>query len=202
MSTGYTAKLATEGESFNAFVWRCARAFGALVHMRDEPGSAAIIPEIKPNESVLRSFERAREELAKARTMTLEEAEAEAQREYEAALKSHAENERKTDETRKRYEDMIANVEAWAPPTPEHSGLRNFMLEQLRESVRWDCGSKLPAPRKLAGAAWRSRNIEDCLRWYNSHEANWADEQKRARERTAWLQTLVSSVGNPPKSED
>ena len=37
---------------------------------------------------------------------------------------------------RERYETMLAEVEAWQPPTPDHEELKRFMADQLRESKR------------------------------------------------------------------
>lgn len=41
MPTGYTDAI-KDGISFNQFILSCARAFGALITMRDEPSS---VPE-------------------------------------------------------------------------------------------------------------------------------------------------------------
>ena len=48
MPTGYTAKIA-DGQTFEEFILSCARAFGALVEMRDEPADAPIPEEFKPS---------------------------------------------------------------------------------------------------------------------------------------------------------
>ena len=41
MPTGYTAGI-LEGETFEQYALQCAKAFGALVMMRDEPSDAPI----------------------------------------------------------------------------------------------------------------------------------------------------------------
>ena len=47
MPTGYTDRIYRGVEtSFRTFMLECARGFGALVHLRDEPG--APIPDVIP----------------------------------------------------------------------------------------------------------------------------------------------------------
>src|SRR6185437_5714856 len=50
MPTGYTYPV-TDGKitQFNDFAMSCARAFGALISMRDDPRDAPILDEIKPD---------------------------------------------------------------------------------------------------------------------------------------------------------
>jgi hypothetical protein len=48
MPTGYTAPIA-DGMTFEQFALGCARAFGALVTMRDEPSDAPIPERLEPD---------------------------------------------------------------------------------------------------------------------------------------------------------
>jgi hypothetical protein len=43
--TGYTATLTEKDQTFEQFVWACARNFGALITMRDDPMDAPV-PEL------------------------------------------------------------------------------------------------------------------------------------------------------------
>lgn len=73
MPTGYTADLYDGKDvSFEGFALNCARAFGALVSLRDEP-DAEIPDEFKVDEYYVKKFEEAKEELEKAESMTDEE---------------------------------------------------------------------------------------------------------------------------------
>ena len=49
MPIGYTSKLHDGDQPFNEFIMSCARAFGALVTMRDDPNDAPI-PEFEVSE--------------------------------------------------------------------------------------------------------------------------------------------------------
>ena len=66
MPTGYTADV-MDGKvtDFKLFAMQCARAFGALVIMRDEPLNAEIPDEFSPSNYHFQELEQARERLAK-----------------------------------------------------------------------------------------------------------------------------------------
>ena len=46
MPTGYTANIVDGEETFEEYVWRCTRAFGAMMHMRDDSlGAKFTVPD-------------------------------------------------------------------------------------------------------------------------------------------------------------
>ena len=49
MPTGYTAAV-KDGITFEQFAWSCARAFGALIDMRDSPTGAPIPQRFEPSQ--------------------------------------------------------------------------------------------------------------------------------------------------------
>ena len=50
MPTGYTATLMEKGQTFQEFIMGCARAFGALIEMRDSPNDAPIPDKFEPSD--------------------------------------------------------------------------------------------------------------------------------------------------------
>src|SRR2546425_1153733 len=57
-----------------------------------------------------------------------------------------------------RYRAMPAHVEAWDPPTGDHQTFKEFMLDQLNQSIQFDCGEfSMPVPEELTGKAWRAK---------------------------------------------
>jgi len=100
---------------------------------------------------------------------------------------------------RERYEAMLAQVKAWTPPTSEHQGLKDFMVEQLEESIDFDCGTDyLTVPERLTGAAHKEQQLHSA-RWnvYYHTEHGEADK-KRANERTTWVRALRQSFAESP----
>ena len=59
MPTGYTAKLMEQGQTFPEFIMSCARAFGALIMMRDDPANAPIPEKFEPSDYHVRALKKA-----------------------------------------------------------------------------------------------------------------------------------------------
>lgn len=196
MPTGYTAPVA-DGKvtDFAEFAWQCARAFGALVMLRDD-SNATIPDEFKPSPYYAESVRKAQAELERVRALTPAEADAEAQREYDDAVARNAQYAAERAETRKRYECMLAEVEAWVPPSPDHVEMKNFMREQLADSIRHDCsdlGLYADVKRK-PGKAWHSDKLAAAERDVAYYTRNLAEELERVAGRNRWLRQLRDSL--------
>jgi hypothetical protein len=139
MPTGYTAKIA-EGMTFREYALGCARAFGALIEMRDEPNDVPIPDEFKPSDYHLDKFTEQRNRLAEFEGMSDHEANEQSKAEYMRALGYHHEGIKKDNALREKYERMLKEVEAFTPPSPEHAEYKEFMRSQIVESMRFDCG--------------------------------------------------------------
>lgn len=195
MPTGYTAPVQSgKVATLNEFAMQCARAFGALITMRDDPLGAPIPDKIEPQTSYHdKALAEAHAALAEMRSLTPEQAEYRALKAYDEATASHMAYAREKDEQRGRYEAMLEKVEAWQAPE-EVSGLRSFMLKQLRESIDFDCGHQSPAPERLMGEKWRAEMVEKAERDIAYHTKARAEEVDRAADRTRWLTTLRTSL--------
>jgi hypothetical protein len=195
MTTGYTHDVA-DGKltDFRTFALQCARAFGATIMQRDEALDVPPRPQ-KVDEYYERSVREAKQELARYNTMSLTTAEQEARLEYERLLATQAEYKAEKDVKRARYEAMLAEVLAWEPPTKDHRELKKFMEEQLRESIRFDCGEWLgPSPTRKKARAWLDEKRELALRRVNSAQESLADERERAEQANAWIAALYDSL--------
>lgn len=196
MPTGYTADVA-DGKvtDFAKFAMQCARAFGALVSMRDEPSDAAIPETFEPCDYHVNALRDARAELARLKGMTIDEQEAACRKASQEAQDFWDRYEAEKVAKRKRYEAMLARVEAWEPPTSEHVPMKEFMSKQLRESIDFDCGPAYcarPEPKKRS--EWYVKEIEEAASNVARHEAEHAKEVERARGRTEWVRALRSSL--------
>ena len=88
MPTGYTLDLYDGKDiTFEEFALRCARAFGALISMRDEPIDAPIPERFEPSDYHLKELEKAKKRLKEVKKWNEETAEQEAVRAYQEALK-------------------------------------------------------------------------------------------------------------------
>jgi hypothetical protein len=196
MPTGYTAAIA-DGIDFPTFAMDCARAFGACVTLRDEPGGGDKIPEsFEPNNYYQRSIDSAHARMTELSSMSSAEADRKAEQEWKTEEAQRIKRLQEKADLHAKYEAMLAEAESWTPPTPEHIGLKQFMIDQINESIRFDCSiSHLDSPvERLSGGAWLVNQLKRCERELQYYEAQNKKEIERASERTAWVQALRDSL--------
>lgn len=204
MPSGYTCRIAEGKMSFEEFALDCARAFGALVSMRDEPSDAKIPDKFVPDSYHADRAKDYRRELNRVRDMTDAKAEVEAGKEYHERCVAHTKAIDKARDLHSKYSAMVASVLAWQPPTPEHQGLKDFMLEQLASSIEFDCNTDYYVrnkPKPLSGSEWRAIQIDN-LEPSLAYDLK-AEEQERLRchERTAWVRALRDSLAKPTRKK-
>jgi hypothetical protein len=192
MPTGYTAGI-TGTTTLAEFAMSCARAFGALITMRDDPADAPIPEEFAPSPYHAEQLKVAKGRLAELEAMTPEQAAPLCAADHEAAMKSWREGCAEDAATAARYRRMLALVSAWEPPTKDHVGLRDFMVQQITESIRFDCHDR-EAPTLDSPEAWLAKRIESAKWNVNYHEEQGRKEVERARERTEWVRALRKSL--------
>ena len=95
---------------------------------------------------------------------------------------------------RQRYTDMLKQVRKWVPPTTEHMGLKRFMIEQLEQSIRLDCGDKPQQPKHLSPAKVRAEEIARMVDNIVYHANANASGIQHAKWRTGWVKALRDSL--------
>lgn len=195
MPTGYTHGVQTgEIETLEAFAMCCARAFGALVTMRDDSGDTPIPDKLEPSTDYHdENIKEARAVLNEVPGLSLEECNKRSFSEYEGCLAAHTSCEATRYDEKIRYEGMIEKVEDWNP-SASLKGLKDFMLEQLRDSLKHDCGYKNEPPEMLAGEGWREAQLKKASRDVGYHTDERNKEIARVRERNKWLADLRNSL--------
>jgi len=196
MPTGYTDTLYKgEDQTFEQFAMQCARAFGALIDLRDEP-HAEIPDRFEPSSWERKSVDDALSRVFELRRRTLKQW-ADAQDSEIAEHNEHVRTAiRKAIELQSRYELMLSAVRGWRPPTEEHKGLQEFMVQQLQESIRFDCsGLSLVQQRAVPVAEYAQRTQDAADRELDRAEEAWRKAQERTAGRTAWVQALRDSLG-------
>lgn len=174
----------------------CARAMGACIMMRDDPADTPIPDRFDPSDYHINALAEANAEMSRLEKMTEDEIAFEAAAANARAVESWEEAERKTTETRARYEAMLTKVRNWTPPTSEHENFKNFMVEQLTKSIDWDCQSR-ERPEPLTPLAWISSRIERAEWDVNYHTEQHQKEIDRAAGRTKWIVDLRESLRVP-----
>lgn len=196
MPTGYTADI-KDGISFETYALNCARAFGACVTLRDEPGGGERIPDsFEPSDYHAKAAEAARAELAVLDAMTPEECARAASKDYDDTETSRVMRLKHNEDRRSAYEAMLAQVNAWTPPTPDHVEYHKFMREQIEQSIDADCNSSYDRTptKRVTGEQWAATRREELVRNIEYHGQEHAQEVRRAEQRTAWIQALKGSL--------
>lgn len=198
MPTGYTAKLAEGEQTFQEFAMTCARAFGALVNMRDEDMDAPIPESFEPSNYYLAALKEANAELQRLSDMKKKdrlEFGKEAKELGIAQIKNSMAEAEKRDA---RYSAMQDQVSEWVPPTPEHEGMKKFMLEQL-EISKDNMGDYYKNQLLLAEIAdpfnffyEALKGAMDAVKWRGESVQ---EEEEQCRKRAEWVRELRKSLG-------
>lgn len=194
MPTGYTAKVADGTIStLEDFALVCAKAFGACATMRDDPPDTPIPAEFVPDPYYKERLDNAIEHYVYLRTLTAEDAERECAAEQALADATTAKAEKARLAENQRYAAMAAKVKAWEPPTLQHEGLKEFMLEQLRISEHLEYKDPSIGVR-LAPLEWLAKRIESARKEVFSAGEALVEEKLRVASRNAWLKALRDSL--------
>lgn len=192
MPTGYTADVQNgKIETLQEYAFVCARAFGALVMMRDDSSDTPIPEAFEPN------TKHHDDKLAIAEAILLvtpssEECEQIAQDEFDEEMDYY--NNQVTENSRQhdRYKAMLSKVVSWLAPE-DHLKMKAFMIEQLEKSIEFDIHQP-KAPTKKSGSDWLT-NRNDKAKWdIEYHTRNIKEEIERTDSRNLWLSQLRESL--------
>lgn len=195
MPTGYTADL-YEGKdvSFEQFALTAARGMGAAIMQRDDaPGPIA--DEYEPSDYYKKSLAKSLTKVAEFRNRTHDQWVV-AEKAERDEMTAHVNGAIKTaGERRVRYELMLAQVEAWVPPTPEHENFKKFMTEQLTSSIDFDCStSYLKTPPVKSPEVFKAEQIAKAEKDAARDAEEWEKEQERTASRNKWVRDLRESL--------
>lgn len=203
MPTGYTAGIIDgKTETFQDFAKQCMRNFGACIHMRDENMNKEYEPRT-PSAYHTKALEKAKEKLKQAEKLTDAELIEMRTKELEESKKYHLESIAKIKVTRAKLEEFLAKAIEFKAPTPEHEGLRKFMIEQLQSTIDFD-GKTDYHDKALPKIQMELKNIDanqirfsmiaDANKDITYHLKEYKEELKRCAESNAWVETLLGSL--------
>lgn len=196
MPTGYTAKI-KDGITFKEFAWGCARAFGALVMMRDDPSDAPIPEKFEPSDHHSKKIAEERARTKELLKFSVKRCDLEATKAHAQAVASNGAALKDCSAQRVKYDAMLDQVKAWVPPTPDHQGMKDFMIQQITDSVKFDCSESYyhdNAPKNIGGAAWREKQLAESARSITYHLEGHEKEVTLANQRNKWIADLRKSL--------
>lgn len=195
MPTGYTSKI-YDGEKcdWKDFVLLCSRAFGALVAMRDDSLDTEIPEEFKPSSYCKDQLKKAKDDLSKYTSMTIEEVNILVEKNYNNRIIANNNNIKENNNLKERYETVLKEVEKWTPPSSEHASLKKYAIDQLKDSIKFDCHNYDYEIKKESPEEFIKNNIEKCLKDIDYYTKEWNKEVERTKERNLWVKQLRESL--------
>jgi hypothetical protein len=164
--------------------------------MRDDPMDAPIPEKFEPGDYNVKGLAEATQEYTRLQDMTDEEKIAFGVKAREENIVSHQKSLAIATAENERLSEMARQVKAWKLPTPDHDGLKSFMLDQIKISMNdlsysrqylKEAEEKSPISYYVAAvssAAWK----------INYHTEENLKECKRAENRTEWVKQLRMSL--------
>lgn len=204
MPTGYTAGI-IDGEitTFEQFATQCSRAFGATIHMRDNPLDSPYEPRT-PSQYYVNSLQSQREKLEETKTMTDEAI----VQDFETLLKDSLEyHERELEKTKVnlgRLNSIMESAKSWVPPTEDHEGVRDYMIDQLEITIKADGDpsyhvNKIVQAKKeleegIDPKVYREEKIKEIEDRISYYEGEVQKELERCKQSNDWMDKFLESI--------
>lgn len=196
MPTGYTDKI-KDGITFEQFAMNCARAFGACIEMRDDPADKEIPDEFKPSDYHIKQIEEAKKNIKLLKNMSQKEKSEAAEKEYLDNVAYHEKSRQENIDLLEKYNSMLKCVKSWEPPTSEHIRFKEFMIEQIEGSIKFDIHPEYYekyAPKPLSSDEWYNKKLEEANDNLKYHKKEYAEEVERCKGRSKWIKDLKVSL--------
>jgi hypothetical protein len=196
MPTGYTSDLMEKGQSFNEFIMGCAKQFGACVTMRDSSFDEPIPEEFKPSDWSIKELKKTQAQIKVLEAMTEEGKIKYGETKKNKRLQELAGYIEINLLQNKRIDAMLILVRQWVPPTRDHQGLKDFMIDQLNTSRHSEDYNETEIQRLKETSPLDIYNNE-IVALYRSvvycKEEN-INERRRVDSRNNWLKQLRNSI--------
>ncbi len=196
MPTGYTHDIEKEDFTFEEFTLGCAKAFGACISMRDLPSNTTIPDEFKVEPYYQDKILETQKQIEKHLNLTLEEWGDLCDKDFEQKESRRVESLNKNIKLLDNYNKMLAKTKEWQPPSEEHLSLKEFMINQIEESIDFDCDVKYyNKPNvKVSVDVFKSETIVKLYKDLEYYTKNNEEEIKRVSQRNLWVKQLRESL--------
>ena len=204
MPTGYTAGI-IDGEitTFEQFATQCTRAFGATIHMRDNPMDSPYEPRT-PSDYHTNSIQSKRERLEEIESMSDEKIVEDFNTQLEEDLKYHQTKMEEDKRNLEKLNSMLESAKSWIPPTEDHQSFRNFMIEQIESTIKVDGDpsyhtNKMVEIKKqmeegINPKEYREETIQEIKGQISYHETEYQKELVRCKDSNDWMDKFFESI--------
>lgn len=203
MPTGYTAGI-LDGTvtTFPQFAKLCMRAFGATIHLRDESLDTEYEPRV-PSEYHSKAIEKAKQSIIDAQKLTDDEIIDTRKKQLEDSRKYHLKAIEEAKKATIEMNKILCDVRKWQPPTPDHTGIKDFMIEQIEKTIDFDCKTDyhdkglIEIETELLtinASEIRKQMIEQAKKDLAYHNAENLKEIQRCEQSNKWVSDLLGSL--------
>lgn len=202
MPSGYTEGILSGTiNDLNDFIWTCARGFGAFITQKDNIDEPPILKE-KPNPYYKNKIKQLLNEQQKYNEYTDNDWQSTYLKYIEDQLKDIDDNIKEKIESKEKYENILNQVKEWIPPNENFHELKSFMINQIEESIDFDCDTSFWQERKnkisnLKLEQYKRNVLNDINESLISNKEYYDKEVQRVKERNQWKQQLIESIGLP-----
>lgn len=197
MPTGYTENVRSgKINTLKDFAVLCSRNFSPVyMIMKDAPLGTPLPKEIKVSAYHLKKLEKSNH----AYNNFISLSDAEKRKLYKDTLDKRREefidHLHETLLANERYTNMLKKVKSWRPPTKDHIGLKEFMINQLTislESTEYE--EKALNEKEPTYEEWIAEK-ERSLFWdIDYHTKEWQRDLEHANSTTEWIKALMDSL--------
>ena len=200
MPSGLTYKIHNGEElTLRDFALRCVRQLGAG-YFASQQGEKELpkdkAPILKVDNYHERKILEAEEELEKWENLrnNLEEAQKLYDEQYAQNMQYNTAVNEERKEIEKRYNTVLEKVKAWDIPI-EYNSLKELMLKQLTESIKWDCSPYTPyKEEKVPIEEWIEIRVKLAKRDLDYHTKEFQEEKRRITEYNNYLKGLYNAL--------
>jgi len=205
MPTGYTNGILNgEIKTFDEFAKQCIRAFGAAIHMRDDDFNKEY-EKRKPDNYYINSLNTAKEKLEKIKKASDNDIIKKHTKELKAYRKTYIEKIKVIKKDKELLESFLNKAENFTPPTSEHENFKKFMIQQLQETIKYDCNSYY-YEQELHDVNERLNNInandirDNLVKRYEKdilyYTEGYEKEVENCNTSNEWVDTLLNSLNS------
>lgn len=203
MPTGYTAGI-LDGDikDFKQFAKLCIRNFGATIHMRDDPMYAEYVPR-EPSDYHLKAIKEANKLLSDSQSLSDNEIVSIRRAELLKDKMYHQEAISKEEKNADKLQEFLKDARAYVPPTEQHKGIKDFMIEQLTSTISFDCNTSYHAEKlvsiekeleTLDAKSIRISMLEKAAKDLRYHQDEYDKDVKRCQESNEWVMKFLNSL--------
>lgn len=196
MPTGYTHNIENDDFTFEDFALSCAKAFGACISMRDLPNNTPIPDEFKPDTYYQGKILEVQKQIEKHLNLTDEDWVELCDKDFEQKESRRIQSLNNNIKLLDNYNKMLDKVKGWQAPSEEHVCLKEFMINQIQESIDFDCDIEYYSTPNTKDSidVFKSETMGKLYKDLEYYTKNNEEDINRVSQRNVWIKQLRESL--------